>query len=177
MTDTKPTLPELIEHQQSLCENYQPNPVVYIIAKEILASLKELAAIKSQPVPVEPDAIAQIRKITDPTYFQEVALGYIDSLQSALKVAQQERDEHGKEWARSAEALVITVQRAEKAEASNKRMVDALQPFAFFAEQWNKNPINRLHDTLYSIHSGDDAAEFRLSDCQKAAELLREVGK
>lgn len=66
---------------------------------------------------------------------------------------------------------------AKQAEASNKRLVDALQPFAFFAEQWNKNPINRLHDTLYSIHSGDDAAEFRLSDCQKAAELLREVAK
>lgn len=46
MTDTKPTLPELIEYQQSLCENYQPNPVVYIIAKEILASLEELAETK-----------------------------------------------------------------------------------------------------------------------------------
>ena len=62
MTDTKPTLPELIEHQQSLCENNPPNPVVYILTKEILASLKELQNIKSQPVPVEPDVMCHIRR-------------------------------------------------------------------------------------------------------------------
>lgn len=36
------TLDNLIEYQRQLCENYQINPVVTLIAKEILASLREL---------------------------------------------------------------------------------------------------------------------------------------
>lgn len=49
MTDTKPTLEEQIEWAEVLikCDSG--------IAPAVLASLKELQSIKSQPVPVEPD--------------------------------------------------------------------------------------------------------------------------
>lgn len=46
MTTQEPTLAQQIEYQQQLCENYQPNPVVYLIAKTILASLRRLQAIE-----------------------------------------------------------------------------------------------------------------------------------
>ena len=227
MTDTKPNPDEVI--CPNCCHQFRAIP------ENVQA---ELAAIKSQPVPVEPE----MTRADDflPTTHVVRRTDY-DSLKQQLQVAQQEysdcqaalKDErycHGETIAslkrtaseqiqaahtraekaeadhKAAEqnvsdlmaeiaqtgALLMKIELAltaaqnsdehnfnrwQKAEASNKRLSDALQPFAFFAEQWNKNPINCLHDTLYSIHSGDDAAEFRLSDCKKAAELLREVGK
>ena len=54
----------------------------------------------------------------------------------------------------------------------NAQLRDALQPFAFFAAQWEAHPIDRLADDLYSIHAGDRGATFRLSDCRNARALL-----
>lgn len=51
-------------------------------------------------------------------------------------------------------------------------LMGALAPFGRFADKWDAHPISRLDDRLYSIHSGDDGAEFRLSDCKKAQAAL-----
>lgn len=42
------TLDELIEYQRQLLENYQPNPVVELIARNILASLIRLREIEGK---------------------------------------------------------------------------------------------------------------------------------
>ena len=55
-------------------------------------------------------------------------------------------------------------------------LVDALKPFAFFAKQWKANPILNHPDALYSIHNGEQGAQFRLSDCIAARAALRAVG-
>lgn len=83
MSDTKPTLEEQIASQVHLIKNHSGNG--FEIDYAILASLKELAAIKSQPVPVEPD----VWEVCGEKWVRKE--GY-DSLQSALQVAQQKRD-------------------------------------------------------------------------------------
>jgi hypothetical protein len=198
MTDTKPTIEEQIETLQRIIGRTTGiqafvNPD---ILTDILASLKELAAIKSQPVPqwvseeladgdrickalglerteggrlpmnkilanlrphtltkdcwcnpqvedytkqqpvpVEPEQIKMMR-YDEPegrSDYERAITDYIDSLQSALKVAQQERDAE-KEIVLKAVKQICTPmsenikgwkERAEKAEASNKRLVVA----------------------------------------------------
>lgn len=112
---TKPTLEEQIEYQQRKLQDNQVNPVVTLMNSAILASLKELAAIKSQPVPVEPESVKRMRRYESGGYVQGNVktgdvLNHIDALKSALQVAQQERDLHYMK----AEALH---ERAEKAES------------------------------------------------------------
>lgn len=102
MTDTKPTLPEQIETLQRIIGRTTGiqafvNPD---ILTDILASLKELQNIKSQPVPVEP--VATVYDAYDTTGIDwhcrhPPAVGAkiydqtaIDSLLSQLQVAQQE---------------------------------------------------------------------------------------
>ena len=84
MPDTKPPIAELIEHQQGI---YTGTGSAYEFAK--LQSLRELAAIKSQPVPVEPELVRIWRKAYGP---DNEFVVYIDTLQAALQRAQQERD-------------------------------------------------------------------------------------
>ena len=107
--------------------------------EEILDSLKELQNIKSQPVPVEPYKITVMR-----TYSEQhgEVLAYIDSLQSALQVAQKEysdcqaalKDErycHGETIASlertASEQIQAAHTRAEKADERNKRLVELLK--------------------------------------------------
>lgn len=56
-TENKPGIDDLIRYQQQLCENYQPNPVVYIIAKAILATLIDYKRITEAVMPEEPVAV------------------------------------------------------------------------------------------------------------------------
>lgn len=87
MTDTKPTREELIEWLNKPHGVGNSLPDSY---KE--AILKELAAIKSQPVPVEPMSEMWLAGNRLPQGLKLYPQKAIDSLQSALKVAQQERD-------------------------------------------------------------------------------------
>lgn len=48
----------------------------------------------------------------------------------------------------------------------------ALEPFAHFARQWERNPLCGIADELYAIHAGERGAALRLSDCQRAAAIL-----
>ncbi len=117
MTDTKPT------PQTDAIDTYQPFIVSepkYNAMAELCRTLeRELAAIKSQPVPVEPEQIKMMR-YDEPegrSDYERAITDYIDSLQSALQVAQQERDaerERGDQWETTATNLLA---RAEKAEA------------------------------------------------------------
>lgn len=49
---------------------------------------------------------------------------------------------------------------------------DALGPFAAFARAFSAKPIRGLHDEVYAIHAGEHRGVLRLSDCQRAAQLL-----
>lgn len=54
--------------------------------------------------------------------------------------------------------------------------VEALRPFAAFAEAFDAKPISGLDDTLYAIHTGTAwAAAFRLSDCRAARAALQQI--
>ena len=112
MTDTKPTLPEQIEWAEVLikCDSG--------IAPAVLASLKELAAIKSQPVPVEPKIYTKTFMRGSTMEEHDVVLMHdYDTLLSALQVAQMERTaerERGDQWETTATNILG---RAEKAEA------------------------------------------------------------
>jgi hypothetical protein len=123
MTDTKPTIEEQIEWAEVLikCDSG--------IAPAVLASLKRLQAIEAQPVPVEPAYIRHLRallggKCAD---FYDIGsdnlkliLAHIDSLQSALQVAQQELEVQMVGWSDCEEKLT-------KAEACNKQLVELLK--------------------------------------------------
>jgi hypothetical protein len=98
MTDTKPTLPELIDYQQRKLQDNPPNPVVTLINSTILDSLKELQNIKSQPV--EPDEVTLLKMRVD--YWENEAKRYAVNAEY---------------WR----------ERAEKAEASNKRLLELLK--------------------------------------------------
>jgi hypothetical protein len=64
-------------------------------------------------------------------------------------------------------------QRVEALEAENARLREALEPFAHFADQWNKQPLRGIADTVYVIHLDTEyEAAFRLSDCQIARRAL-----
>jgi hypothetical protein len=111
MTDTKPTLEEQIEWADVLikCDSG--------IAPAVLASLKELAAIKSQPVPVEPEWVTELRTDKFPASTDASLLAYIDSLLSQLQVAQQELEVQMVGWSDCEEKLT-------KAEERNKQLVE-----------------------------------------------------
>lgn len=120
----EPTLEQKIEGQRNIIARLD-DPEALRIANGILASLKELAASKSQPVPAfvpvawrwkpksgtiwhyDPaDGWLSRQKDTDidkePIYGPEA----IDALQSALQVAQKERDiERGRSATRAAEGI------------------------------------------------------------------------
>ena len=50
----------------------------------------------------------------------------------------------------------------------------ALQPFAEFQRQWNRQPMRGLDHTVYAIHTGTEyAAELTRTHLQSALELLR----
>lgn len=77
---------------------------------------KELQSISSQPVPVEPECVKVMRDEFSQTHSAE-AVSYIDSLQSALRVAMQERDRHMgavKAYIEDAEAMKKRAEQAEK---------------------------------------------------------------
>ena len=123
---TKPTLKEQIAYQDQLLQNYQVNPVVTLIAESIRASLRELQAIRSQPVPVEPNCLTEWRHNHDIDKPQAV-LDYIDTLLSKLQTAQQEQDAKDRllkdyeEWLSvQGEGSAELVKRAEQAEAALK---------------------------------------------------------
>lgn len=103
-----------------------------------------------------------------------------------LEEAQRERDEaregerhslyeneEATERCRNAEATTgRLLVKLEQAEQRAEALARALRPFALFAEKWEANPIRGLADELYTIHSGDQEAVLRLSDCQRARRIL-----
>jgi len=50
----------------------------------------------------------------------------------------------------------------------------ALQPFAYFAEQYDRQPLRGVADTLYGIHTGTEfEAELTLTACRAARDVLK----
>jgi succinate dehydrogenase/fumarate reductase flavoprotein subunit len=101
---------------------------------------------------------------------------YIDSLQSALKVAQQERDEKRLQWQNWRSRMGLTasatelLERAEKAEASNKRLVELLRA----AEP----DVSEIYERMQAEGwHRKERMEFQTKLIADIAELLREAGK
>ncbi len=114
MTDTKPTIEEQIEWAERIA-SFSVSP---LIPEAIHASLKELAAIKDAGDDVvEPPVQAEYDSYDG---YVDALKDYIDTLLSAYKRVKMEKDLHYMK----AEALH---ERAEKAEASNKRLVSAAE--------------------------------------------------
>lgn len=132
---------------------------------------------ESQPVPVEPAFdYAAFKKHAEETHalstsfsthLLKAVVDYIDSLQSALKLAQEERDAKDRlitnyeEWLSvSGENAKELQERAEKAEAINRRMVERM-----------KEPSANMKSAGYG--KPDYLAIFKAM----SAELLKEVEK
>jgi len=159
----------------------------------ILASLERLKRIESQSVPVEPDEVSEMRSYT---YRQaETCIKYIDALQSALKLAQEELDAEK-------ECKNATARAYERAESTVKRMVGLMKepsegildaPREFLKGitlGWKSTGAMREHLTLSGIDfsmlpdwfktgdqhitkSGQAACIFAFM----SAELLNEIGR
>ena len=154
MTDTKPTLEEQMEWAEVLsgCDSG--------IAPAVLASLKELAAIKSQPVPVEPERIKYVRVEVECGNLSDYKdfIDYIDTLLSAYKRVCVERDAE-KERANTVLKAVKQVaspmsenikgwkERAEKAEAENAELRKDAERCADYAEldYWRNRHADIMH--------------------------------
>lgn len=175
--EAAPTIEEQIEYAKYLQFQIN-NPKV----SAILASLEKLAALESQPVPVEPE-IPTVYYVTIPTgeYASVVTTAslskwraYIDTLQSALHRAQEERDKSCEllEALNEKSTALISVNerlkhRAEKAEATNQRMVELL-----------KEPSEGMIAAGYPPND-ERAQSWDVTEVFKAmsAELLKEVEK
>jgi len=171
MTDTKPTLEavRLAESADSYEHSYNA------MFQHAVKCERELAAIKSQQVPEEPESVQYLRECVVARTRGESTLQYIDTLQSALKVAQQERDAE-KEIVLKAVKQICTPmsenikgwkERAEKAEASNKRLVELLKE-----AQKTVNDMRSEHKM--HGHITDASAHWAI---KIEPELLREAGK
>jgi hypothetical protein len=126
--DTKPTLEEQMRwlKQAAAGGDVVPPPGYKTMCDSLLAILKELAAIRNQPVPVEPEIYwIPIEDGTHPM----VDLQDYRNLQSALQVAQQERDEavnilKAERIRPKGKSVAMYMLRATEADASNKRLVE-----------------------------------------------------
>lgn len=59
----------------------------------------------------------------------------------------------------------------------NAALRRALQPFAYFARQWNRQPLLDIADEFYSIHTGTQyAASLKISMMERARLVLEEGG-
>lgn len=114
--------------------------------------------------------------------------GELADLRAQLAVAEAKADRFESDWvaakyefgvainaARAACQEVLDAERAAHAETKAQRdaALRALRPFARFAEQWDRQPLSRIDDNFYSIHTGTEyEAELRLSDCRAARAIL-----
>ncbi len=61
-----------------------------------------------------------------------------------------------------------------KLEATNDALVEALEPFAAFADAFEAKPLSGLDDVIYKIHAGTEwEASIRRSDCNKARAAIK----
>jgi len=66
------------------------------------------------------------------------------------------------------------IERLDDKDMKIAQLREALAPFAEFARKWNAKPLHGIDDEFYAIHSGEDGASLRLSDCRKALLLLEQ---
>ena len=127
MTDTIPTpiTDAAVVHREYILREMDIYSHKFVLADFARTLERELAAIKSQPVPVEADVVKLLSE-QDYEYNRKTnALikrhaKQIDSLQSALQVAQQELEVQMVGWSDCEEKLT-------KAEERNKRLVELLK--------------------------------------------------
>jgi hypothetical protein len=63
--------------------------------------------------------------------------------------------------------------RLSEADAARVAAERALEPFAEFARQWNRQPMKGMADEFYCIHTGTEyEASLKRSDLQRAADVL-----
>ena len=91
--EAAPTIEEQIECCRDVKEKMQRMSISDPMNDAILASLEKLAALESQPVTVEPERVKAMRSDTWCGGDVSEALRYIDSLQSAQKLAQEKYEQ------------------------------------------------------------------------------------
>lgn len=175
-TDKVLALEEQIKYAEYLCEGESMAVQRAILAslRELAAIKSELAAIKSQPVPVEPERVKAMRSDTWCGGDVSEALRYIDSLQSAQKLAQEELDNQKKRaesldqelthcWKQQADAVLAL----DKAESINRRMLELM-----------KEPSEGMIAAGYPPND-ERAQSWDVTEVFKAmsAELLKEADK
>lgn len=57
--------------------------------------------------------------------------------------------------------------------ARSARIAVAAGPFVDFIMRWDRQPLSRVDDAFYSIHSGEDGASLRLSDLRKLRDAVK----
>jgi hypothetical protein len=56
-----------------------------------------------------------------------------------------------------------------------QELEEAIKPLAFFARQWQRQPMRGMDDVIYAIHMGTEyEAELRRSDLDRLAALMPE---
>jgi hypothetical protein len=164
--ENKPTIDDLIRYQKTLLENYQVNPVVMLIAQNILASLEELKRIKSAEMPVEPETVKYERSViaTEPPLDQQsngalrqISIRYREFLAyiDALKAVIQRKDAEAKEqWERAnkREDDADKLERDKSALiAENSELLDALRNLTIAAENIGGEHVTDLPPLLDAV--------------------------
>lgn len=171
---TEPTLEEQIEYAKYLCEGDES----LAVQRAILASLERLRDIDkrldAQTVPVEPDEVATLIGGSWSELNAEGTRKYIDSLQSALQRAQEERDKSNAEWGA---AHNLQMKRAESAESLNKRMVELMKEpsegMVDAAEKADREYTDRQYGKEHPLMQQGSYDHWKAM----SAELLKEVGE
>ena len=163
-TGNAPTIEEQIECCRDVKEKMQRMSISDPMNDAILASLEKLAALESQPVTVEPERVKAMRSDTWCGGDVSEALRYIDSLQSAQKLA-QEKYEQAVSNKQIAEAQCAELlQRAEKAEAELK--------LAQEERDENRRLYEAMHKDWNSAIQGKEKAE---AINRRMVELMKEA--
>jgi hypothetical protein len=132
MTDTKPTIEEQIEAIEfAIKDAFDYDESDITIPRDdvdaILASLKELAAIKSQPVPVEPD---YWNKLAKEHYWENEAKRYAGNSEYWRERAEKAEADHKAAEQNVSDLMAEIAQTGAllmKAEAENKQLVELLK--------------------------------------------------
>ncbi len=156
---TAPTIDEQIAYQQQLCENYQPNPVVYLIAKSILATLQSVKDAGDDVV--EPKIIGLARRAIfngEVAPLNRIMLEYIDTILAKYKRACVERDESTQKADNEFRARERLQSRINELEEEKSDWAHGEESQRERAEKAEADVIYALRDAIAAMNKGKQLA-------------------
>ena len=170
MTDTIPTpiTDAAVVHREYILREMDIYSHKFVLADFARTLERELAAIKSQPVPVEPE----MTRADDflPTTYVVRRTDY-DSLQQQLQVVQQEL-KTARHTGGGEKVVEAYKERAEKAEERNKRLVELVERAKTEFQAYLNGPC-----TFTKSRTSTDCGCVSCTTRNAMTDLLREVGK